>query len=522
MSLYDVQQYGLAIKFDLSRKVFEGSVTVRAQALQALDTFVLSASSKTLHIDSVMVGRATAAYRHENSHVVIPLPVKLQSQQAFEAQVFYHGTSGFRGTYDDGGVYFPDSTEAYRLATISEPRFARTWFPCKDVPSDKATASVTVTVPDSLTAVSNGILKKTERDDSTATYFWETGYPIATYLISIAAAPYHVFSDTYTGLHGEQMPVQYYVYPRDSVNAKHDFQNTTKILNFFARTFCEYPFIKEKYGYAEVEGDLTMENQTICSVQSTLITGTQSSELTLVHETAHQWWGDMISPSDWHHTWLNEGFAQYAEALYLENMKGRPEYQSYIGRMLNSQNGILAGSVTGQSDTAFWDSFSPRVYVKGALVLHMLRGIVGDSAFFTIMRNYLNNPRLRYAGAQTSDFIQECEQVYGRSLQWFFDEWVFASVDSVDRPVYECTWKSSQSESSYSVELVINQKTAPKLLYRMPLSVSVSTEDSTFMFAVLDSLPKQTFKFTVPGKPETVRIDKENNVLKSLTLKEEH
>src|SRR5206468_2050391 len=125
---------------------------------------------------------------------------------------------------------------------------------------------------------------------------------------------------------------------------------------------------------------LTMENQTVCSIQNSMITGDRKYELSsVVHETAHQWWGNLITPGNWKHTWLSEGFAEYAEALYLEHRRGAEMYHEYIGKMMAFAPGAFAGPIVGRSDTAFWDSFAPRVYHKGALVLHMLRGIMGDS-----------------------------------------------------------------------------------------------------------------------------------------------
>lgn len=517
MNDYDVRHYDLSLNFDPARKVFSGSVTVRCVALKTVNPIVLSASSETLTIDSVSSDGKEIPFRHEGGQLVITLPADIPAKTPFEVTVRYRGISGFRGQYDDGGVFF---AAANRFGTISEPWFARNWFPCKDIPSDKATSAVAATVPNGLIAVSNGLLTRTDRGDSTTTYFWETRYPIATYLISVAAAPYVEIGDTLAGAKGERMPVVYYVFPDDSAKARKDFELTTAVLGYFSTTFCEYPFIGEKFGFAEVDGDLTMENQTICSIQSSLITGTGSGKSTFIHETAHHWWGDLITPLDWHHTWLSEGFATYAEALYLEHLKGPDAYRKRIERYMDTPPGTFAGSVIGKSDTAFWDSFAPRVYEKGALVLHMLRGLVGDSTFFTIMRNYLNNPRLRYANARTEDFIDECEKASGRNLGWFFQEWVYASADSIDRPRYICRWKTEGNKPPFDVSLDIGQKDGDRMTYRMPLVVDFHAGDSVRTFNITDSLRQQTFGFSVPWKPDSLIIDKERRVLKTVEMKE--
>lgn len=519
MAFYDVLHYDLSLSFDIGTRSFGGSVGIRATALRQLDEVVLSASPATLTIDSVMSGDHRAAFQRFDDRLVIRLPAPAAAHASLNIIIYYHGTSSFAGAYDDGGIYFAADG---RFASSSEPMFARRWWPCKDVPSDKATARLSFTVPDTFTAVSNGLLTGTSRRGGKATYTWETHYPIATYLISVAAAAYREFSDYYTTLDGRRMEIRYYVFPEDLEKARYDFAHTPAVLQFFARKFCEYPFTDEKFGFAEVEGDLTMENQTLCSIQRTLITGDRRSELTLVHETSHHWWGDLITPADWHHTWLSEGFATYAEALYVEHTMGRAAYRDYIDRLMSAENGAYAGSVIGEHDTAFWDSFSPRVYNKGALVLHMLRSVVGDSAFFTIMRRYLDDPAHRYANATTEDFRRECETVYGRSLGWFFRQWVYASTAAIDRPVIEYDWSTAAHPPPYQIVLSLHQQTASTLLYTLPLSVAIETRDSTSSLCLVDSLAVQSFSCTIPDTPLSVTLNPDRAMFVELKRKGGH
>lgn len=506
---YDVLNYTLHISLNMEKKEFLGSVAVRFTTPEKSDHIILSASSKCLIIDSVRFQGANLTFVHENDSLhILSSPVK-SFKGTSELTIYYHGKSYFVGDFDDGGLYF---SSPERVASSSQPGFARQWWPCKDLPSDKATATIAITVPRSMTAVSNGLLKDVVRDDSTATFTWETNYPIATYLISIAAAPYHHFSEFYTSLGGNQMPILYYVFQEDSAKARIDLQNTRIILEYFARTFGEYPFLREKYGVAEVDGDLTMENQTICSFQKNMFTGDRQYELTLAHETAHHWFGNLVTPLRWHHTWLSEGFATYAEALYLEHRKGRGAYQQYISNMMNMPNGFYAGSIVGKSDTAFWDSFAPRVYYKGALVLHMLRGMMGDSLFFLCLRNYLTNPRLRYANAETNDFIRECESVYGQDLQWFFKQWIYAGEDSIDRPQLEYRWETSRRGSQYGVDITIEQKNATKIVYRLPFDITLVDSSGDHVFDIVDSLAVQKFSFEVSNKPDSIIINRDKRL----------
>jgi aminopeptidase N len=318
------------------------------------------------------------------------------------------------------------------------------------------------------------------------------------------------------------MNLSYYVFPDDSEKAAKDFAGTSKILSFFAQKFCEYPFITEKFGYAEAEGELTMENQTVCTIEPRFITGKKDYESTIVHETAHQWWGDLVTPTHWGDIWLSEGFATYAEALYRESAYSPDSYRRYVAWLMGDGQGRLAGPVVNYQDTAFWSLFSSRVYIKGAVVLHMLRGVAGDSTFFTLMRNFLNDERFRYGNATTADFIQTAEREYGGSLNWFFDEWLFASTDSLDRPEYTYSWSSKPTESGFRVQLDLTQISAPRQLFRMPMNVSVSMGESEQRFRIDDSLATQSFTFEVRDQPTSVEIDKENYVMKIIRRKEDN
>jgi aminopeptidase N len=150
----------------------------------------------------------------------------------------------------------------------------------------------------------------------------------------------------------------------------------------------------------------------------------------------------------------------------------------------------------------------------------MLRYVMGDSLFFKAMRNYLYNEHLRYKNAVTDDFMHECENVYGKSLVWFFNEWIYASSDSIDRPEYRYGWSSIQSNNSYRTTLEIEQATAQKLLYRMPIPLTISTKTSTHEFQIVDSLAVQSFVFETSEMPTGIDIDKENHVFKVLKKKE--
>ncbi|MBI5022537.1 MAG: M1 family metallopeptidase [Ignavibacteriales bacterium] len=513
MNQYDVIHYNLNLAFDLQKKTFGGNVQIEIRSKGFPDEIALSASNATLVIDSVIVGNKKSSFIHSDDTISVKLPSLLDKGMHSTISIYYNGTSNFTGAFEDGGVYFASETHA---GTSSEPNFARKWFPCKDIPSDKATANISITVPENLTAVSTGLLKNVERKNGFAVYHWKTKYPIATYLMSVAIAPYKEFSEIYKSINGSEMKIFYYIFPEDSIKARTDFINTTKILSFFEQTFGEYPFIDEKFGFAEVEGEMTMENQTIPSIQQNMFTGDRQYELTLAHETAHQWFGNMITPSDWKHTWLNEGFATYAEALYLEHRKGKEAYQKYLNSMMSIPEGTYIKPVAGRSDTAFWDSFSPSQYYKGAIILHMLRAMLGDSIFFKSLKSYTNNQDFQYSNVTTEDFVTECEKYANQDLKWFFDQWVYLTPDSIDRPLIEYHWETTKDESSFKTNLILEQKNIGIPPYRLPLDIFIKSDSGEAKFHIIDTTKVQKFSFRSSFSPDRLIIDPDGKIFETI------
>ncbi len=504
---YDVLHYDLSLTVQPGKKSFSGVVGMTVRFTGPSDVLPVHASHQTLTIDSVVVGSKRARFSRKGDTLSVALGAMRALDTSTSVRLFYHGTSDFRGNYDGGGIYFPDSAHGKRFATISEPSFARLWWPCKDIPSDKATASISITVPRGLTAVSNGVLKSVRPHTTTTTFRWETSYPIATYLVSIAAAPYVSFHEPYVLAGGDTMTIYYYVYPRDSSKAREDFKNTRSLLDFLSQRFGEYPFAREKFGFAEVDGDMTMEHQTICSISASIIDGKRTNEQTYLHETAHHWFGDLVTPMTWYDAWLNEGFATYIEALYSEFTSGKAKLREFAERVNDTPPGSFPMPVVGRTDTAFWDAFNFSVYYKGAMVLHMLRGIIGDSAFFRTLRSYCSDPALRYANATTKDFTRLAEAEYGKPLGWFFNRWLHAYGDSVDRPLYVYSWHTEPEADRFATTLRIEQRQSARILFTMPIHIAVYSGGDGEDVVVNDSLQTQTFAITTSARPDSLVLD---------------
>ena len=397
--------------------------------------------------------------------------------------------------------------------TLSEPFYARTWWPCKDLPEDKAdSAGIAVTVPENLTAVSNGLLTNINNNgDGTRTFFWHEKYPITTYLISLAVSAYEYTVDYFRYSPTDSMPVEFYITPEKSAGAFGSYSGlpqTADMLEVFSALFGLYPFPDEKYAQVEFGWGGGMEHQTATSLY---VSAVGTSEYLVAHELAHPWWGDMVTCRDWHHIWLNEGFATYSEGLYLEARDGRAALNDYM-QDIKKPIGYW-GSLYRENIDNLWDIFSNTVYDKGAWVLHMLRYVVGDETFFNILQTYASDPLLVYGTAVTEDFQAVCETVYGESLDWFFAEWVYG----VGRPYYKYSWTSMRLEDLYNVTVKIDQ-VQDGIIFTMPLEIYIHGIDKTVMFKVINNDVQKEYTLMVDTNPISVTLDDSNKVLKMADL----
>jgi len=384
------------------------------------------------------------------------------------------------------------------------------------LPSDKALSTVRLRVPNDLKGVSNGTLTETaDNGDGTTTYVWQNSYPIATYLVSIVVSKFSYWEDTYTSVDGTKtMPVVYYVFPKDSANARVDWKETPDMIKLFSKTYGEYPFINEKYGMAQVGWTSgAMEHQTITSVGYLLITGDARYEEVVAHELSHQWFGDAVTLQSWKNIWLNEGFASYSEAIWTEHKKGM---QAYFDYMKKQDVGYFTSTVYDPEGFISNYAVYSTIYLKGSWVLHMMRGVMGDETFFKMMREYFD--RYKYKNVTTQDFQKLAEEIYGQPLDWFFDEWVYQGEG---RPKYEYSWKfetfQDQPESgAYTVRLQLKQVQTDREVYKMPVKITVITEADEKEFTVTNDSKEQSFLLTVDAKPKEIRIDRDGWILKKV------
>lgn len=503
----DVKYYKLDITVTHSPNYLKGIVRIDAvPAASPLNSFFLDLSSN-LSVDSVVTPSASLSFTHEDDKLNIQLPVTYNSGERFSVTVFYQGVPVSNGF---GSIEFGDHDGSPAIWTLSEPYGAPDWWPCKDNPDDKADSSqVNLTCADNLIAVSNGVLQdEVENGDGTHTYYWFNKYPIANYLISMAITNYTVYKNYFHYTANDSMPVTHYIYPEHFENVKYLLDKTVKMLQIFSEKYGLYPFIDQKYGHAEFGWGGGMEHQTITSLGS-------FSEDIIAHELAHQWYGDMITCKNWHEIWLNEGFATYSEAVYFEALD-ESSYSSYIESLMSyaksSKTSVYADDIS--SATTIFNYTS--TYAKAAIVLHMLRGVTGDSTFFHIMKAYASSPSLRYNNASTADFRDAAESVYGKDLGYFFNEWIYGK----DYPRYRYIWNFSKKGTNlYEINLKLSQAPhSDPSFFTMPIDIKVHTTSMDTTFRIFNDQSLQEFNFNIEGRPEYLSFDPGNKIMKEVQV----
>ena len=389
------------------------------------------------------------------------------------------------------------------MATVSEPWSARSWWPCKDDPNDRAMTTVTIRAPLGMVGVSNG--KLTLRSGNTTQWFQVN--PVPTYLVSIAVGDYVELADQYDGPAG-RIDLRHWVYPGEEDDVREDMSVLPGMLDFCASLLGPYPFAGQPFGIAEVPWDEAMEHPTAVTWGDVLVTGTHQFDTVLMHELAHMWFGNLVSPVDWTHIWLNEGFATYFEALWAEHVHGQTGLISFM----NSHSwGLGYGTDTLiRNPSSSWPPYYFRAiaYHKGAWVLHMLRRELGDEDFFAALRHYIERADLRWGNAESADFQASCEAVSGRDLSIFFDQWLTRTT----YPVLRVDWQNNWQEGANEVRVRVRQEQDPEPdgsqpAYSFPLDVQMRGAGLDTTVTLIVYRLDQEFVVPLPATISNVDID---------------
>ncbi|HZY81009.1 MAG TPA: M1 family metallopeptidase [Cyclobacteriaceae bacterium] len=493
----DVKFYDIRLNIDIPNKAIQGAVTIKAAAVKPnLKSITLDLTSE-MKIESATIEGRSLNFTHANDKLRIDLEAPYQVGQIFDLLIRYGGNKyGWPGS----GFSFSTHRSTRMVASFGLQYTARQWWPCKDVPGDKAdSATIHLTIPKNLTGVSNGTLvSEVINANETKTATWKIHHPVYPDVISIAATNYVKFVLPYKHSESHTMDMEFYVYPEDLEKAKEDFSVLPKIMRFYASRFGEYPFVDEKYGIAEIEGSYK-EHQTIPSYSSRYITGTHRNDSLLGHELAHQWFGNMISVKNWSHIWLNEGFSNYAFWLWREFNEGPAGYQKAVNAAMEME---YVGPIYITEAHDLDKLLTRTTYVKSAFVLHMLRHVLGEETFYNAVSTYIST--FAFKNVTTEDFQKICEEKSGKKLQWFFKEWIYGE----GRPDYRLSWHQKGGNLNVEVSQVQDK------LFEMPVDISVITSTGKDTFTVSNKDRVQSYKFAIKNPVIDVQLDPENWILK--------
>jgi hypothetical protein len=504
-SKYDVKYYKLDLTLNHTAQTISGNVTCKAEIVLPGVTEIYYDLTNPLIVDSVLVNGNVTTFTRGSNKLNIALNSTLNVGDNFTTVVYYHGTPGSSGF---GSFEFSSQGGNPAIWTLSEPYGAKDWWPVKDTPADKAdSADFWITVSTSLIPASNGkLMEIVDNGNGTHTYKWKSSYPIAQYLLSMAITNYAQYTNYYRYSPTDSMPINHFLYPGSLNSNIAQLNKTPGMIEIYADRFGEYPFINEKYGHAQFGWGGGMEHQTISSMGG-------FSNMLIAHELAHMWFGDKITCKDWHHIWLNEGFATYGECIINEAWYGKAGYDSYIANeMASARNAV--GSIWVQDISQVWEIFNgSRSYAKGAVVLHMLRGIVGDSVFFNILQSYAADPNVAYGVAVTEDFQAVAENVSGMDLDYFFQQWIYGE----NYPKYH-SWhsKSLISGNTWNVSLLITQDVnSNPAFFTMPIQIKLTRAIGDTVITVFNNSASQHYNIAIEGEPLSMVFDPGNWILKT-------
>ncbi len=514
---YDVQHYRIELALDLPAKRLSGTVQVRFKTLHAaFQEFALDCVDLDVKRVQDALGRELA-HRQDGERLVATLVEPIPIDTETHVSVTYEGSPRCGMYWIVPDAAYPD--RGAHVYTQGEPDETRHWLPCWDYPNDRATSEMIVTVGAGLTAISNGrLIDVKDGKGGARTFHWTIGVPHVSYLTSLVVGEFDEFALDSDGV---RLSVYAPKGTTDQATIDRSFRNTRDMIHFFQeRTGVPFPY--EKYAQVLVEEFkwAGMENVSATTLTATTLMDEAAaletrSDWLVAHELAHQWWGDLVTCRDWSQIWLNEGFATYFEALYTQHHFSEAEF-------LWEMNDAL-GSATWEDSDRYrrpivcatyadpQDLFDTTSYQKGAWVLHMLRSMLGDEAFWKGIRLYAERHREGLVG--TDDLQAAFGEATGQDLGWFWDQWVYKG----GFPDFAVTW--AWDEENKAVRLRVRQTQQPNdwtPVFRCPLDVALCLDKERKTMRLECKDPDVTYLIPSETKPATVLFDVGHRIAKRL------
>jgi aminopeptidase N len=501
----DIQHIALVLDVDPGKRTVSGTATLRAMVI-APDTKVVELDAVELTIDKVSAGGKTAEFRYDGKRLRVELPGALAAGAELTLAVDYKGAPR-------RGLYFISPDEGYprkpvQVWTQGQDEDSRYWFPCFDAPSEKATSEVTVSVPSNMFALSNGTLVSDKTSGGKRTLHWRLDVPHSCYLVTLAVGDFGTVETKW-----RDTPVVYYVERGREEAAERTLARTPQMLELFSQKFgVPYPYPR----YAQVfVADFIfggMENTSATTLTDTVLMDERAAidydiDALVAHELAHQWFGDLVTCRDWGEGWLNEGFATYSEYIWREHHEGRDAADLELEEWAEQYFGEDAGRYRRTIATKLYDEpidiFDHHLYEKGGRVLHMLRNVLGDDAFYKTLAHYLG--KHRHGLVESRDLARAVEDATGKVLDWFFSQWV---IDGAGHPELDINIRWDPDTQLATVAIEQTQKVEGRTPeFRLPAKMRFRVRDKDVDVPIEIAERKHAFHLRLDAEPSQAIFD---------------
>ncbi|HLO79497.1 MAG TPA: M1 family aminopeptidase [Chitinophagaceae bacterium] len=489
---FKVDHYRFEWEIDPAVRYIKGKVS-SSITITANTSSIRFDLTDSLRVDSVLYHANKISFTRPGNHLLqINFPAALNTGARDSVSIYYQGAPPASGL---GAFSVSNHTGVPIIWTLSEPYGSREWWPCRNGLDDKADSiDIFITTPDQYFATTNGIQMANLVNAGKRTTVWKHRYPIASYLVAMAATNYQVQEDTIE-LNGKILPLQQYVYPEAAAAWAATVPDTRRMMRVFEQYFGPYPFRNERYAHTQVGFGGGMEHQTNSFMGST-------NASLIAHELGHQWFGDRVTCGSWQDIWLNEGFATFLTYFYFEGVLSEQNRIAWYRSEVDYIAEEPGGSVYVKDTSSVGSIFNYRTtYVKAGWLLQMLRWKLGDAAFFEGLRNYLADPSTSYEYARTEDLKRNLEASSGQNLTAFFNNWLYAE----GYPSYQLSWLPLGNK----VQLTLSQTTShPSVsFYEMPVPVLFKNATRDTLIVINHTKNAQTEIRDLGFIPDTAFID---------------
>jgi aminopeptidase N len=462
----------------------------------------IARKDKGMVVDAVSINNAAVDYTHGNDELIINLPAPSAKNQIVTFTIQYHGIP-----YDGLRI---GATKLGDRSFFNEnwPNRGRHWLPIVDHPYDKASSEFIVKAPSHYKVVSNGLLmEESELGNSTRLTHWKQSVPVSSWLFVLGVADFAVkYVDEFRG-----KSIQTWVYAKNREAGFYDFDEPTKkVLEFYSNYVGPYAYEKlANIQTPSVNGG--METSSAIFYGEDLVTGKRDERTrnVVIHEIAHQWFGNAITETTWDDAWLSEGFATFFTLLFIENEYGKEEYTKGIIKARKSVYDMSVKmpdfSIVSNRTAEKEDVTSGITYQKGAWVIHMLRDLMGEKNFKKGIQNYYT--KYFNANTTTDEFRTEMEKVSGKDLKLFFKQWLYQPVN----PTINASWTYNASTKKLTVQL----HQAQKYLYNVPVEIGYYKKGASTPTILTMNLKQkdQVYSFPLTSSPEKLELDPRNVLL---------